>query len=222
MPMKLWSILAFSVGLSLACRDGARRARNIAIELVAESDPGARLPGVRVHVDGKPVGVTGTDGSLEFRVRSSPDRLLKIEHDCPPAYLPPSRVKHLRLRPLGGLQSSDFVALQVTLECRPEKRLAVFIVRAQNGPNLPVKLDGRVAAETSSSGVAHLFVSGTPGSEHSIEIDTMQQPPLMPRSPVHHFTLPDAHEVFVVNQSFEVRPAASRTRSRRARILKIE
>lgn len=220
--MKLWLVLASSFGLSLACRDGARGARSIAIELVAESDPGARLPGVKVHVDGRQVGVTGSNGSLEFDVRGAPDRLLKIEHDCPPEYLPPSRAKHLRLRPLGGLQSSDSVALQVTLECRPEKRLAVFVVRAQNGPNLPVRLDGRIAAETSSSGVAHLFVSGAPGSEHSIEIDTTEQPSLMPRTPVHHFTLPDAHEVFVVNQSFEVQPAAAQRRSRRARILKIE
>jgi hypothetical protein len=194
----------------------------VEIKLVAESDPGARLPAVKVLVDGRPVGVTGADGSLQFELRSEAGRLVKIEHDCPPGYLQPPRAKILRLRPLGSLPGSDAVALQVTLQCRPEKRLAVFVVRADNGPHLPVRLDGALAATTSSHGVAHLFISAVPGSEHSIEIDTAERPLLMPRSPSHHFTIPDVHEVFVVNQSFEAQQVAARRRAQRTKIIKIE
>ena len=220
--MKRSLFLVGGLALVLGCRDGAPRRHSVTIELVAESDPGARLPAVNVRVDGRPVGATGADGSLQIDLRGESGRLVRIEHDCPPGYLPPPQAKQLRLRPLGSLGDSEAVALQVTLGCRPEKRLAVFVIRARNGSHLPVKLDGTLVAETSSTGVAHLFLSDAPGSEHSIEIDSTEQPLLMPRSPSHHFTIPDSHEIFVVNQTFEAQRAAARRRARRAKIRKIE
>lgn len=52
--------------------------------------------------------------------------------------------------------------------------------------------------------------------------DYRAAPRLLPRSPVRVFTLPDAHEIFVVNESFELDERRRHGQKRRARITKIE
>ncbi len=219
--MKLW-LIALGVGISLACRNGESGPRPIPVSFAVESDPGAALAGAEVFVDGRSIGMTGGDGLLQSEVHGGPDRLLEIEHRCPPGHVEPSGPKRLRLRPIDGLRGTGPVTVRVTLQCRPEQRLAVFVIKAENGWHLPVELDGKAVARTNASGVTHFFVSGPPGSDYQIEIDTSERPGLMPRSPAYQFTLPDAHEVFVVEQAFELEKKAVRKRSRRRPILKIE
>ena len=221
MPLKPW-LLAVGVGISLGCQNGERGHRPIPISFAVESDPGVRLSDAEVVIDGRPIGVTGADGLLQAEVHGGRDRSLQIEHRCPPGHFQPSKPKRFRLRPVDDVRGAGPVAVQVTLQCRPEQRLAVFVIKAPNGSHLPVKLDGRLVARTNASGVAHFFVSGPPGTEHAIELDTSERPRLLPRSPTQHFTLPDAHEVFVVDQAFEMEKEVYRRRSRRRRILKIE
>ena len=99
---------------------------------------------------------------------------------------------------------------------------AGIIVRAKKGANLPVLLDGQIVAQTNASGVAQFSTSAVPGTDFIVELDTRNQPKLRPQRPSHLMTLPDANEVFVVNQSFDVRKEPKRRGSRRSRITKIE
>ncbi|MFA9472743.1 MAG: hypothetical protein ACERNK_19415, partial [Deltaproteobacteria bacterium] len=112
--------------------------------------------------------------------------------------------------------------MEITLRCRPSKRLAVFVVRTTDGPDLPILLDGESVAHTNASGVAHFVTHGAPGTEYVVEIETRERPRLLPRSPTRLITLPDADEIFVINQAFELEKKPRRRAPRRARITKIE
>jgi hypothetical protein len=147
---------------------------------------------------------------------------LRIEHDCPDGHEAPSKPKILRLRRFEAFDGSEPDAMEITLRCEPTKRLAAFIVRAKNGPDLPVHLNGERVALTNGSGVAHFSTRGAPGTDYTVELDTREHPQLLPQLPTHLFTLPDADEVFVLNQSFDVKSEPRRRGHRRARITKIE
>jgi hypothetical protein len=112
--------------------------------------------------------------------------------------------------------------MEITLRCPPEKRLAVFIVRADHGSGLPVFLNGENIARTNASGVAHFSIWGAPGTEYAIELDTTEHPRLQPQFPRRLLTLPDAEEVFVIEQSFDIQSERPPGGRRRSRITKIE
>ncbi|MGB8332653.1 MAG: hypothetical protein WCE62_21190 [Polyangiales bacterium] len=217
-----WPAIVLVATMLVSCGRAAGTARMFTVLFVAESDPGVRLAGVHVSADGKPMGKTDSDGRLRARIHSEPDQPVRIEHRCPDGHAEPAQPKVLRLRKFEGVSDSYLLPMEITLRCRPNKRLAVFVIRAKNGPDLPVLLDGESVTRTNPSGVAHLSAWGTAGTEYSIQLDTSEHPRLLPKSPTHQVTLPDAHEIFVVNQSFEVAKEPARRGRRRARIIRIE
>jgi hypothetical protein len=147
---------------------------------------------------------------------------IRIEHDCPPGYRDPAEPKTLRLGDYRGIDSASFPAIQLAILCPPTSRLAVIVVRADNRAGLPVVLNERVVATTNASGVAHLSTTAAPGTELRLRLDTSEQRALVPRSPTHLLTMPDAHEVFFIDQSFKTTKQRPRPRRRRQRIIKIE
>lgn len=215
-------ILLVTVGVATSCQATPAPAPAIDMVFAVESDPGLRLGQARISVDGRVLGETDSKGLLRTKVYGRPGQQLRVEHDCPDGHDAPPEAKLLRLRSFEGLGEHDLGALEITLKCRPQQRLAVFIVRAKKGANLPVLLDGQIVAQTNASGVAQFSTSAVPGTDFIVELDTRNQPKLRPQRPSHLMTLPDANEVFVVNQSFDVRKEPKRRGSRRSRITKIE
>jgi hypothetical protein len=112
--------------------------------------------------------------------------------------------------------------MEISVRCPPLLRLAVIVVRADNGAGLAVALNDQITAQTNASGVAHLSTSVPPGTELRVRLDTSTHPSLVPRNPVRVFTMPDAHEAFVFEQSFELAKGPPRRRKRPPRIIKIE
>jgi hypothetical protein len=222
MSMRGWLTVVLSAAALAACEGSPNAASSFAVVFVVESDPGVRLNRAYVFADGKPMGETDSNGRVQAKIDGQLGQRLRIEHDCPDGHEAPSEPKILRLRRFEGIQASGPLAMEITLRCRPMKRLAAFVVRAKNGPELPVLLDGKSATRTNGSGVAHFSVWGVAGTEYMIELDTREHPRLLPRSPMHLFALPDADEIFVVNQSFDVEGESPRKRHRRTRITKIE
>jgi len=192
------------------------------VVFTVESDPGVRLAGAQIFADGKMMGATGSNGLVRARIRSQPDQPTRIVHDCPDGHEASSEPKVLWLRKFKAIGGFASAPIEITLRCRPMERLAVFIVRARNGQDLSVLLDGEIVTRTNAFGVAHFSSRGAPGTEYSIRLDTSEHPRLLPKSPSYQFTSQDADEIFVVNQSFEVVKAPARRGPRRARIIKIE
>ncbi len=215
-------ILLFTACVSTSCQAAPVSAPAIDMVFAVESDPGLRLGQARISVDGRVLGETDSKGLLHTKVYGRPGQQLRVEHDCPDGHDAPSEAKLLRLRSFEGLGEQDSGALEITLKCRPQKRLAVFIVRAKNGADLPVLLDGQIVAQTNASGVAQFSTSAIAGTDFIVELDTRNQPKLRPQRPSHLMTLPDTDEVFVVNQSFDLRKEPKRRGSRPTRITKIE
>ncbi len=215
-------ILVVGVAVWASCQKTAASTQAIDLLFSVESDPGHRLSGVRISVDGRLVGETNSAGLLQSEVHGQLGQQMSIEHDCPVGHEPPSAAKLLRLRRFESLGELDSRALEITLRCRPQKRLGAFIVRAKNGAGLPVLLDGQGVAQTNSLGVAHFSRFAIPGTDFLIELDTREHPQLRPRSPTHLMTLPDADEFFVIQQSFERKSEPRRRVSPRTRITKIE
>lgn len=210
------------LGLSASCQPAERPAPTLDVIFAVESDPGVRLAGARVLVDGKPVGETDFAGVVKAKVSGQAGQQLTVEHDCPDDHVAPSEAKLLRLRNFERVGDPGAGSLEVTLRCPPSERLAVFIMRAKNGANLPVLLDGQSVGKTNASGVAHFSTSAIPGTDFVVELDTGNHPHLSPQRPTHLVTLPDADEIFVLTQSFDVPKGARRRAPRRKKITKIE
>ena len=207
----------------LASCDAPERAHWLhAVKFVVESDPGVPLARTQILVDGEPVGHSDAQGILWATVRGAIGEQLRIKHDCPAGYVAPPEPKFLRLWRVAGIGTSDATAVEVTLSCKPEDRLAVFVVRTKNGHDLPVTLNGVQIARTNRLGVTHFSTRGTPGTEFVVELDTRERPRVLPSRPTHLFSLQEADEIFVLNQSFDVRDVPRRRRPRRNRIIKIE
>ncbi|NNE20044.1 MAG: hypothetical protein HKN10_16355 [Myxococcales bacterium] len=215
-------IFIVGVGLSASCQESSASAPAIEVVFAVESDPGVRLGKVHIAIDGKSVGETDSNGLLRTEVVGEYGKRRRIEHDCPQGHAKPSAEKFLRLRSFDGAGESQLEALKVTLRCQPKKRLAVFIIRAKNGANLAVRLNRQVVAQTNRYGIAQLSTSAPPGTDFIIELDTASRPQLTPQHPTHLRTLPDADEIFVINQSFELRKAPRGRGRPQSRITKIE
>lgn len=215
-------ILIVGAGLSASCQESSASAPAIEVVFAVESDPGVRLGKVHVAIDGQSVGETDSNGLLSTKIVGEHGQRFRVEHDCPQGHATPSAQKFLRLRSFDRVGEFQSEALKVTLRCQPEKRLAVFIVRAKNGANLPVLLNRQSIAQTNLFGVAQFSTSAPPGTDFIIELDTASRPQLSPQRPTHLRTLPDADEIFIINQSFDLRKAPRRRGRPRSRITKIE
>jgi hypothetical protein len=222
MSVTTWAIVAVSVIALASCEGRSETQRPFALAFIVESDPGVRLPRTHVFIDGDPVGESDAHGRVNTKIYGQSGQRVEVSHDCPDGHEASSPRKSLRLRKFEGIDKSRSRAMEITLRCRPLQRLAAFVVRAKNGPDLPVLLNGQHVARTNGSGVAHFSSRGATGTEYIVELDTTERPQLRPQRPSHLFTLPDADEIFVINQSFNVQEEPRRRKRRRPRITKIE
>ncbi|TFH30844.1 MAG: hypothetical protein E4H00_04460 [Myxococcales bacterium] len=222
MPLSYQLGVALSVASLASCVPPTSVERTFSIVFVVESDPGVRIGAASVFIDGDHVGQSDSNGLVRTTVHGESGRRLRIEHDCPDGHEAPSARKTLRLREYEALGSSERVAMEITLRCVPTERLAAFVIRAKNGADLPVLLNGEEVARTNSSGVAHFSVRSVPGADYKVELDARGRPSVLPSLPMPLFTQPDADDIFILNQSFEVRSEPRSRGPRRARITKIE
>jgi hypothetical protein len=217
-----WLALVLMIAASTSCAGAPPAKRSFAVIFVVESDPGVWLGKAEVFIGGKSIGVSDSQGRLHATIYGQAHEQVRVEHRCPEGHKAPAGSKVLKLRHLEDTDATGSLSLEITLRCRPEQRLAIFVVRAKNGSGLPVLLDGENVADTNGSGVAHFSTWGAPGTEYVIELDTTERPRLLPQSPTHLFALPDADEIFMVDQSFDLKKEWQRRRYRRTRITKIE
>ncbi len=215
------SSFVLGVALLSSCRPDAGEATSSVLTFIVESDPGIPVQGATVVVNGDQVGATDERGALSVEVAAKPGGPLRIGHRCPRGYRDADAPKVLRSREFKGI-AARVLPIEVTLRCRHESRLAVFVVRAEGLAGLPVLLDGREVARTNDAGVAHFSVRGAPGTDFVLKLDTNAHPRLTPQFPSHQRRLADADQIFVVTQTFDTRRKARRKRPRPPRITKIE
>ena len=206
---------------SFGCHEAASTPPSVPIVVSVEADPGVYLSGVPVRVDGELLGRSDSDGQLRTELRGHAGRLFRLEHDCPEGHKALQDTAELRLRRYADSRRAP--PIEVKLTCRPEARLAVFVVRAANGPDLPVLLNGEVVARTNETGVAHFSELVPAGTEMLVQLDAREHPSLHPNTSSHLVTLPDFDELFLITRSFEKTGKSGQApRRARPRIIKIE
>ena len=173
------------------------------VTFTTESDPGVLLAGVEVFAGGRSIGVSGAEGIVQTVVRGPDGSSMPITYTCPEGYVAPEAPVALHLQPLERLDPEHDVGLTMRLPCRPSKRRAVLVVRTNDPTDLPVVVDGQELGRTGPRGVAHIALTGDPGTEYRVRIDTSAHEALRPENPVRTFALHDADEVFVFDQTFE-------------------
>jgi hypothetical protein len=221
MSMISGSLVVLGAAMFMSCQDAATDVSSSTVLFSVESDPGVGVVGASVLIDGMGVGVSDEHGMLTVVVKRRLGQRLIVEHVCPDGYRNAPAPKPLTLRRFQAV-TSDTLPIEITLQCRPEKRIAVFVIRSNSGPGLPVLLDGKAVSLTNFAGVAHFSVLGEPGTEYLVKLDTSGRPRLTPQFPSHQLLLPDAHEIFVVNQLFDFKEERRGRLPRRIRITKIE
>lgn len=220
MPVNRLTYIALVFLLAASCRQPESAAPRVSLVFLVESDPGVGVAGAAVLAGGELVGVSDAKGALSADVPAPRGEPIRVDVRCPQGFLSNSASTLVTPRRFERMDARE-PPIEVTLRCRPERRVAVFVVNS-GVRQLPVLLDGERVSTTNDFGIAHFSVRGAPGAEYSVTLDTSEAPQLRPRSPVHVRTLDDADEIFVLTQAFET-PSRARARGvRRRRITKIE
>jgi hypothetical protein len=219
MPLTLRASSPAFFALLLACQNDTAAVISVSLQITVQADPGFGLPGVPVRIDGELLGRTDASGALRRSVHGAPGRLVTIVPECPRGHRQPEEPSRIRLRRYG---SSGELPIEVDLQCRPLVRVAIFVVRAANGANIPIVVNGEHVATTNSAGVAHFSRWGAPGTEYLVQLDASGNRSLLPQSASALVELPDFDELFIVERTFQSAQSKGRRHFQRRRIIKIE
>ncbi|HKU40714.1 MAG TPA: hypothetical protein VJR89_21285 [Polyangiales bacterium] len=167
-----------------------------------ESDPGVPLAGAVVRQDATPLGTTDARGELLVSLRGPAGSQVALQVQCPSGSREARQLLAVALRPwTDPSRRPEYLA-----SCRPELRNVVIAVRAQNGPNLPLRYLGREIARTDASGAAHGLLQLAPNQAAKLVLDTSapEHRSLRPRNPELKLTVPDCDDVVLFDQPFVV------------------
>ena len=191
-------LVALALLLAPACSGTGKSAFAIAVQV--ESDPGKPLSGVRIAVGGAELGRSDQRGRARIVLSGKPGDVLDLTVTCPADYTAPEKPLSVVLRPLAEAgRIPEYRAV-----CAPRMRSLVLAVRAERGPNLPVKYLGREIARTDSAGAAHALIEVEPNQPVSVTLDTSapEHAALRPQNPELKLVMPARDEVALFDQTF--------------------
>lgn len=165
-----------------------------------ESDPGHPVAGAIISRGGTVLGTTGLDGRAILSIPGADGESVDVGVKCPEAFQSPPRPIGIRLTRLADKSKVP----EYSAQCPPTVRRVVIAVRAENGPNLPVKYLGAVRTYTDVAGAAHLLLEVPPGQAVQLELDTTQKSGegLKPQNPPFTYQVGQQDAVAFWNQTF--------------------
>ncbi len=170
------------------------------------SDPGQPLANARVSADTASLGTTGSDGSLLVTMAGNEGQTEVLNVKCPDGFRQPSAPLAVILRRLNERSRLP----EYRAECPPKDREVVVVVRAENGPNLPVMYLNQTIARTDASGAAHVAMRLPPQEPFELMLVTTdaegnaEASRLRPRNPTARFVVLDHDGLYVMDQPFVV------------------
>jgi hypothetical protein len=163
------------------------------------------LEGVVLSVGQQVLGQTDADGVLHVDLTGPEGARVPITAQCPEGHRSPESLPEIVLRPVISLDPAAAArGIELSVPCPPDRRVAVVMVRTDGQADLPVYVDGRERARTDASGAAHVRLAMAPDTTFQVRLATTTRPLLRPQEPSMAFTLPDADQVFVFDQQFQV------------------
>jgi hypothetical protein len=199
--------------LLLGC--AVAKAPHFELAVRVESDPGQPLAGATIVRDGRALAQTDARGVAELRLAGAPGEVVSLAVSCPEGHRAPDKPLSIALKPLAEHGRRP----EYRAACLPLLRSVVVAVRAQNGPNLPVKYLGKEIARTDAAGACHALLKVPPGETVTLTLDTSaaEHAKLTPRSPELRLTVPERDELIVFDQSF-TRELEKRVRQRKKQV----
>jgi hypothetical protein len=171
----------------------------------ADSDPGIPLAGAQVIRKEQVIGTTGPDGKLGVTFQGTEGDVLEIKVQCPAGYQQPTGVLLVPLRKLSDSKPPEYAT-----KCPPTLRRVVVVIRADNGPFMPVVHLNQVIGRTDSSGTATFLANVQPNDQLEFTLQTSADPAFnrhTPKDPKVQYLVQPMDEVVVLNQSFSVSKA---------------
>jgi len=178
---------------------GPKQSTQFVTRVRVESDPGQPVAQAKLMRDGEALAETGADGAANLALSGAPGERVSLQVQCPSGYRAPDKVLSIVLRPLLEARTPEY-----RVRCPPLLRNVVVAVRAQLGPNLPVRYLGRELARTDASGACHASLKLGAGETATLTLDTSapEHAGLMPRNPELKITVPERDELIVFDQTF--------------------
>ena len=204
MPPRIALSLLTLLVTAVAAACGARAPAVLAIAVQAERDPGVPLAGVELVLAGKPVARSDAQGRARLSLRGQPGDVLELNVRCPEGFGSPGPIAVV-LRPLAEASKvPEYLA-----RCAPRTRSLVVAVRAERGPNLPLRYLGQEIARTDASGAAHALLQVEPDRPVRFVLDTSapEHAQLRPQDPELKLVMPPRDEVALFAQTFTVAEA---------------
>lgn len=166
------------------------------------SDPGVPMPNAQLlHKDQK-IGTTNAQGRFETTVQGVEGDVKDIKVVCPAGFDSPSKPIQISLRRLTDNRSAEYAAA-----CTPQFRRVVVVIKAENGPFIPVMHLGTMIGRTDSSGVATFLANVRPNDQLEFTLKTSDDDHFKrhhPTDPSLTYLVQPAEDVVVLAQEFKV------------------
>jgi hypothetical protein len=134
---------------------------------------------IRVLTDGKPMAgavitkagrdgpTTGADGRVALKIVGQEGESVDLMVRCPSGYVSPKTPLSAGLRRISNGKAPEYTA-----SCPPAKRTMVIAVRADQGPNLPVKIANTLVGQTDVNGAFTYMLALAPGESVDVTLMT--------------------------------------------------
>ena len=205
-PLALLAALACS-----ACTASASPKYEFLVRV--ESDKDVPLAGAQLSRHGQALGTSDKKGVIALSIAGLAGETVELETTCPPGHRAPDQPLAVTLRSL----AEEGRRPEYRVSCAPLVRSLVVAIRAENGPNLPVKYLGKEIARTDQAGAAHALLRVSPGETVTLTLDTSGEAGarLSPKNPELKLTAQERDDVVLFDQTF-TREVESKPRARRA------
>lgn len=203
--MTMRKLVFLAVPLALSCNRGQLDAPpppQFPVYIRVDSDPGVPLPGATVMRKDQALGKTGADGRLGVTFQGTEGDVLEVRVQCPADYQTPTAPILVPLRKLVEARPPEY-----STKCPPNFRKVVVVIRAENGPYVPVTHLGQVVGRTDASGTATFLANVHPGEQLEFTLKTSADEAFKRHSPVDpmvQYLVQPADDVVVLSQSFSV------------------
>lgn len=169
-----------------------------------DSDPGSPLAGATVTRKDQVIGVTGPDGKVTATFQGIEGDVLEVKVACPAGYETPKSPVPVPLRRLSEGRAAEYSA-----KCPPSFRKVVVVIRADNGPYVPVMYLNQMVARTDASGSATFLANVKPAEQLEFMLQTSADKAFERHEPVDPkvgYLVQPTDEVVVLSQEFKVKP----------------
>jgi hypothetical protein len=184
--------------LLVSCSLKADPAAPFELSIHVQSDPGHPLPGAIITKGGKEGPSTGIDGKVNVKIAGQEGESIDLMIKCPPDYISPTKPISVSLRRIVGGKLPEYEA-----SCPPAVRHLVVAVRADNGPNLPVRILDRVVGRTDVNGAFTYALPLRPGDGVELTLDTTGIDRITPKNPSTAIVMKPFDDVVTFDQKFQ-------------------